>query len=189
MFFVLNNALFDAGIAAWEAKRTYDSVRPITAIPLLFRGRKIRAWGGPGKGTVEMDGVQWMPYQPTSLPTPPFPDYVSGHSAYSAAAPRILEQWTGSTRFENSVTFPAGSSTIETGTTPTRTVILCWETLAEAADQAGMSRRYGGIHFRRADMDGRLLGRSVATTTWSKAQMYIHGKRPSLVVARNAQQR
>jgi vanadium-dependent haloperoxidase-like protein len=86
MFFVLSNAIFDAGIAAWDAKRTYDSVRPVTAIPLLFRGTTIRTWGGPGKGTVEMDGSQWIPYQAVTFPTPPFPDYVSGHSTYSAAA-------------------------------------------------------------------------------------------------------
>jgi hypothetical protein len=61
-----------------------DSVRQVTAIPLLFRGTTIRTCGGPGKGTVEMDGSQWLPYQAVTFPTPPFPDYVSGHSTYSA---------------------------------------------------------------------------------------------------------
>ena len=64
MFFALTNAMLDASIAAWDAMRAYDSVRPITAIPLVFNGKKIRAWGGPGKGTVEMDASQWIPYQP-----------------------------------------------------------------------------------------------------------------------------
>ena len=82
MFFALTKAMFDAGIAAWDAKRAYDSVRPVTAIPLLFRGKKIRAWGAPGRGTVEMDGSQWIPYHPTTFPTPPFPEFVSGHSTY-----------------------------------------------------------------------------------------------------------
>jgi hypothetical protein len=44
MFFALNNALFDASIAAWDMKREFDSVRPITAITLLFHGTKIRSW-------------------------------------------------------------------------------------------------------------------------------------------------
>jgi len=96
MFFALTNAIFDAGIAAWDAKRAYDSVRPVTAISLLFRGKNIHAWGGPEKGTVEMDGSQWIPYQAAAFPTPPFPDFVSGHSTYSAAAARILALWTGS---------------------------------------------------------------------------------------------
>jgi hypothetical protein len=141
MFFALSNAMFDASIAAWDAKREYDSVRPVTAIPFLFRGQTIRVWGGPGKGTVEMDRSQWIPYQAVTFPTPPFPDYVSGHSTYSAAAARILELWSGSDRFGNSVTVPAGSSKIEPGTTPARPVTLRWETFSDAADEAGMSRR------------------------------------------------
>jgi len=41
MFFALSNAMMDADIAAWDAKRFYDSVRPATAIPLFFRGKMI----------------------------------------------------------------------------------------------------------------------------------------------------
>jgi hypothetical protein len=175
MFFALTNAMLDAGIAAWDAKRAYDSVRPVTAISLLFRGKKIRAWGGPGKGTIEMDGAQWIPYQPVTFPTPPFPDYVSGHSTYSAAAARILTLWTGSERFGEMVTLPRGSSKIEPGATPTQPVTLKWETFSEAADEAGMSRRYGGIHFARADLAGRKLGRLAAEKVWQKSQSYFDG--------------
>jgi hypothetical protein len=162
MFFALSNAIFDAGIAAWDMKRTFDSVRPATAIPFLFNDKKIRAWGGPGKGTTEMDGSQWMPYQTMTFPTPPFPDYVSGHSAYSAAAAFVLAAWTGSDRFGDSVTLTPGSSKVEPGATPARAITLHWETFADAADEAGVSRRYGGLHFRRADLAGRELGRRVA---------------------------
>jgi hypothetical protein len=173
MFFALSNAIFDAGIAAWDAKRAFDSVRPITAIPFLYRGKTIRAWGGPGRGTVEMDGSRWIPYQQATFPTPPFPDFVSGHSTYSAAAARILELFTGSDPFGYSTTLLAGSSKIEPGITPTNPVTLRWETFTDAANEAGMSRRYGGIHFRAADLAGRLLGRVVAFKAWGKAQSYI----------------
>ena len=175
MFFALSNAIFDAGIAAWDTKRTFDSVRPVTAIPFLFRGKTIRAWGGPGKGSVEIDGSQWIPYQPVTFPTPPFPDYVSGHSTYSAAAAAILRLWTGSDRFANSVTPAAGSSRIESGTTPAQPVTLQWATFTDAANEAGISRRYGGIHFRAADLAGRLLGQLVAYQAWSKAKSYFEG--------------
>lgn len=181
MFFALSNALFDTSIATWDAKRNYDSVRPVTAIPILFRGKKIRAWGGPGKGTVEMDGAQWIPYQPATFPTPPFPEYVSGHSAYSAAAARILELWTGSDRFGDSVTLPAGTSKIEPGMTPAKPVTLGWDTFTDAANEAGTSRRYGGIHFRAADLGGQRLGRSVALKVWSKAQTFFDGTATSVV--------
>jgi hypothetical protein len=175
MFFVLSNAMLDAGIVAWDAKRAYDSVRPVTAIEGLYRGKKIRAWGGPGKGTVEMDGSQWIPYQATTFPTPPFPDFVSGHSTISAAAARVLALWTGSDSFEDSVTLPAGSSKIDPGITPAKAVVLKWKTFTEAADEAGMSRRYGGIHFERADIGGRRLGRLVADQAWEKAKSYFDG--------------
>jgi hypothetical protein len=175
MLFVLSNAMMDAGIAAWEAKRTSDSVRPVTAISTLFRGKQIRAWGGPGKGAIEMDGSQWIPYEPVTFPTPPFPDFVSGHSTYSAAGARILLLWTGSDGFGDSVTIAAGSSKIEPGMTPREPVTLKWETFSVAADEAGMSRRYGGIHFLRADLAGRKLGRMVADRVWAKAQAYFGG--------------
>lgn len=182
MFFALTNAMLDAGIAAWDAKRAYDSVRPVTAISLLYRGKKIRAWGGPGKGTIEMDGSQWIPYQPATFPTPPFPDYVSGHSTYSAAAARILKLWTGSEHFGESVTQPRGSSKIEPGVTPAQPVTLKWETFTDAANEAGMSRRYGGIHFARADLAGRQLGRLVADKVWPKAQGFFNGTAKSVSV-------
>jgi hypothetical protein len=50
MFFALGNAVFDAGIAAWDGKRAFDSVRPITAIRWLFHGQPVHAWAGPGLG-------------------------------------------------------------------------------------------------------------------------------------------
>ena len=175
MFFALSNAMFDAGIAAWDAKRTYDSIRPITAIPFLYKGKTIRAWGGPGKNTVEMDGSHWLSYQAATFPTPPFPDYVSGHSTYSAAAAEILKLWVGSDRFGYSVTLAAGSSKIEPGITPKMAVVLKWETCSDAANEAGLSRRYGGLHFRAADLAGRLLGRVVAVQALRKAQSYFEG--------------
>ena len=182
MLFALSNAMLDASIAAWDAKRTYDSVRPVTAISLLFKGKKIQAWGGPGKGTVDMDGSQWLPYQLATFPTPPFPEYVSGHSTYSAAAARVLELWTRSDRFGQTVTLAAGSSKIEPGVTPAKPVVLKWDTFTEAAEEAGMSRRYGGIHFAAADLAGRKLGRVVAERAWQKARGYFEGTAsPSLL--------
>ena len=106
---------------------------------------------------------------------PPFPEFVSGHSTYSAAAGRILELWTGSDHFGYGVTLPMGSSKIELGITPAHPVTLQWDTFADAANEAGMSRRYGGIHFRAADLAGRLLGRVVAFAAWEKANSYFDG--------------
>jgi hypothetical protein len=175
MYFALTNALFDASIATWDAKRTYDSVRPLTAISLLFNGKKIRAWGGPGKGTIEMDGSQWLPYQFQTLPTPPSPEYVSEQSAFSAAAARVLERWTNSPRFEYAFTIPAGSSKIEPRVTPRHPLELKWHTFQQAADDAGMAGKYSGIQFTRGDLIGRRLGELAADRAWEKAQYYFTG--------------
>jgi hypothetical protein len=169
MFFALTNAVFDASIACWDAKRAFDSVRPATAIPFLFQGQQIRSWGGPNQGTITMDGSQWIPYQPGTFPTPPFPEYISGHSTFSAAGAEILRLWTGSDDFGDSVTFAPGSSLIEPGTTPAAAITLAWPTFTAAANQAGISRRYGGIHFRSADLVGRATGRLAAQQVWQRA--------------------
>jgi hypothetical protein len=174
-FFVLSNALFDAGIAAWDAKAAYDSVRPVSAISALYRGQTIKAWKGPGKGTVEMDGALWRPYQKAASPTPPFPEFVSGHSTYSATAAMILQAWTGSDIYGGVARITAGSSEIEPGITPREPITLQWRTFSEAAEEAGMSRRYGGIHFRAGDEAGRLLGQKVAKEAWITAQSYFSG--------------
>jgi hypothetical protein len=175
LFFALTNAISDAGCCAWDNKRAFDSVRPITAIRTLFRGQAVRAWAGPYQGTKEIDGASWFPYQPTTFPTPPFPEYSSGHSNFSAAGAEILKRFTGSDRFGGSVTVPAGSSKVESGLVPSRQVTLSWATFSEAAAQAGMSRRYGGIHFEQGDLDARATGQMAARKAWRKAQEYWEG--------------
>jgi hypothetical protein len=181
LFFALTNAAFDAGCCAWDDKRAYDSLRPITAIRYLFAGKKIRAWGGPGRGTQTIDGEAWFPYQPTTFPTPPFAEYASGHSNFSAASAEILKLFTGSDRFGGSVTFPVGSSRIEPGLVPAQELTLTWETFSAAADQAGSSRRYGGIHFEQGDLDARATGRAVARRCWATALTYFDGTAPGSV--------
>lgn len=176
LFFALNNALFDAGIVAWDNKVHHDSVRPITAIRWLFEHKRVRAWGGPYKGTRLINGEDWLPYQPASFPTPPFAEFSSGHSTFSAAAAEILKRFTGSDHFGRSATFRAGTSRVEPGATPAQDVTLSWGTFSQAADQAGSSRLYGGIHFRQGDLDARANGRTCGTAAWNKAQSYFAGK-------------
>ena len=90
LFLVLNGALLDAGIVAWDAKVAYDSVRPITAIRMLFAGQTIRGWRGRDQGFGPVRGDDWIPYQWTANITPAFAEYVSGHSAFAAAGAEVL---------------------------------------------------------------------------------------------------
>ena len=171
LFFALSNALSDAAIAAWDAKRTYDSVRPISAVRYLLQGQAIPGYGplGPSGGLRQIQGESWIPYQPLTFPTPAFPEHVSGHSAFSAAAAHVLRSFTGSDRFGASFTRPARSMAIETGA-PQDDVVLQWPSLSAAAAQAGLSRIYGGIHFDTGNAAGQTLGQQVGTQAFARAQ-------------------
>ncbi|MDB4869333.1 MAG: motif putative anchor domain protein [Gemmatimonadales bacterium] len=175
MFFALTNALLDASIAVWDCKRTFDYVRPITAVRFLMAGQQILAWGGPFRGPQLIRGEQWQAYQTGAVPTPAFPEFSSGHSAFSSAAAEVLRSFTGSDAFGDSATATAGSSRVEPGAVPATDITLSWATFSDAADQAGMSRRYGGIHFKEGDLQSRAMGRRVGAQAWAKAQGYFGG--------------
>lgn len=175
MFFMVGNAEMDAGICCWDAKRAYDSVRPITAIRTLYAGQQIGNWNAGRAFEPKIDGQDWMPYQPISFITPPFPEYTSGHSTFSAAAAEVLKRFTGSDGFGNAVTVGVGGSSTEPGVVPHVPVTLSWSTFSAAADQAGMSRRYGGIHFKDGDLAGRAMGRQVGAMVYNRAMDLISG--------------
>lgn len=175
MHFALSNAMFDAGIAVWGYKRQFDNSRPITLIHFQFNNRQILAWAGPGQGTQVIQGQNWRPYQIATAPTPPFAEHVSGHSTFSSSAAEALKLFTGSDSFPNSAVVPAGFSSVEPGVVPAQAVTLSWPTFSAAADQAGISRLYGGIHFRLGDLEGRKLGRTVGAQAYALSRAYING--------------
>jgi hypothetical protein len=172
LYFVLNNAMMDSAIAAWDVKRYYDSIRPISAIRFLYAGKQVQAWGGPFQGTVTIDGATWRTYIPV---TPPHAEFVSGHSTVSSAAAELLKAFTGSDHYGATFKQPAGASVIEPGFTPSKQVTLSWETFTQASEQAGMSRLLGGIHISDANVGGLKIGREVAKRVWDKAQTYFNG--------------
>lgn len=165
LFFALGNALHDAAIAVWDAKVEYDFIRPVSAVRFVYGNQMIEAWGGPGKGTQSIPGSAFQPY----IATPPFAEYTSGHSAFSAAGAEVLTQFTGSRRFGASFTRAAGTSTVEPGVTPATPITLSWATFQQAADEAGFSRRLGGIHFISGDYASRRMGTRIGRQAWRKA--------------------
>ncbi|MEA5464328.1 DUF6851 domain-containing protein [Leptothoe sp. PORK10 BA2] len=188
LFAALGNAVLDAGIATWEAKVFYDYLRPVQAVrelgrlgligdPITVGGPyAINAWAGPGLGTGLILAEDFLTYQtPGGDPSPPFSEYTSGHSAFSAAGAEILRLFTGNNAFGTSVTFQPGQSRFEPGTTPGSSITLAWDTFTEAADEAGLSRIYGGIHFEDGDLNGRALGRNVGGQVWNQLQSFLNG--------------
>jgi hypothetical protein len=180
MFFALNGALLDASIAAWDGKDHWDSVRPITAVRFLRKGQIIQAWGGPYKGPSYIKGEDWIPYRPPNEVSPPFAEYGSGHSTFSMAAAEVLTSFTGRGNFELKVTIPAGSSQVEPRTAtqpgvPAKPITLSWTNFRYAAEQAGLSRQYGGVHFEHGDKDARAAGAKIGDNAWAKALTYVNG--------------
>lgn len=141
LFRALGIALHDAMVATWDTKIAYDFARPISAIHTVFGDRTLNNW--TSAGVVPVAGSRWTPY----LYTPPFPEYVSAHSVSGHAAAMVLTRFTrGPFRFTQVVS-------------PTQTLV--WDSFFDAAAQAGVSRRYGGIHFPTGDLTGRALGTRV----------------------------
>jgi len=126
----------------------------------------VKSWlGTPANPTLTSGigwilGVNWMPYQRETFVTPAFPGYISGHSTFSAAAAVVLTRLTGSAFFPGGMfthDIPAGTGLgFEAG--PSTNIQLQWATYFDAADQAGLSRLYGGIHVTSDDFAGRRVG-------------------------------
>jgi hypothetical protein len=143
----------------------------------------IRAWRGePADPENQTGGVGWIhaedwrPYQRSTFVTPAFAGYVSGHSTFSRAAAEVLTSLTGSPFFPGGMathTAPEGSLDFEYG--PSSLVQLQWATYYDAADQAGLSRIYGGIHPPADDTPGRMVGSKVGKSALSKALPYTDG--------------
>ena len=172
LFFVITNAMLDASIGAWDAKRHFDSVRPISSVRHLFKDKFIPSYDGK-----TVLGKDWFPYQFKLVVSPPFAEYVSGHSTYSRAGAEVLKAFTGSDRFGYSDTIGAGKSLVQPGVVPAKPVTLYWATFTDAADEAGISRRYGGIHYVQGYLDGRAMGEKIGKAAWKHAQKYFRDDR------------
>ncbi len=121
-------ALADAFIAAWGYKFRLNLIRPRTFI------------------RASIDST-WEP----AIPTPPFPEYLSGHSTVSAAVAGTLTGMLGAAPFDDSTSVSLGHG------------VRRYASFNDAAAEAGLSRIYGGIHFPSGNMEGRKLGACIAS--------------------------
>ena len=143
----------------------------------------IRAWRGfPEDPATETSGVgwiravDWVPYQRSTFVSPAFAGYVSGHSTFSRAAAEVLTSFTGNEFFPGGLgewTVRVGEMKHEKG--PSADVTLQWATYYDAADMAGISRLFMGIHITEDDLEGRLIGATCGKDAWTRAQTYFDG--------------
>lgn len=137
IFAALDVAQADAAISCWAAKYTYNRWRPITAIRNADRD-------GNDQTTAD---VTWTPL----LTTPNFPAYTSGHSTFSGAAAAVLTSFYGD-GYNFSSTGPSLPG-----------VTRNFTSFNQAADEAGISRIYGGIHFMSDNLPGLASGKIIGT--------------------------
>ena len=143
----------------------------------------VRGWlGSPDDPASQTSGVgwilavDWVPYQKPTFVTPAFAGYVSGHSTFSRAAAEVMTAITGSPYFPGGIsewTVPAGELSHEDG--PSRDLTLQWATYFDAADQAGISRLYGGIHIAPDDFEGRKMGSTCGQGAWALSVRHFDG--------------
>ena len=134
---LLNLAGADAFIAAWDAKFAYNQWRPVTAIRAADADRNPATDADPS----------WTPL----LVTPPFPDYIAGHTTYAGAAQRVLEHVFGK--------HPGAVMTLTSVTAPG--VVETYTTFKEIADGVVDARVWGGIHWRTSSVRGRTVGEEI----------------------------
>lgn len=137
LFALIGLAVCDAGICAWDNKYAYNHWRPVTAI---------RAGDTDGNDDTQGD-PDWTPF----IPTPAFPAYISGHSTFSGAASKILALFYD----RDDIAFTTTSDDVPN-------VTRSFERFSAAANEAGRSRIYGGIHWEYDNQDGLASGRELA---------------------------
>lgn len=186
MWGALGAAVFDAGIVAWTMKRAHMQSRPIQEVRRRYRGQTLTSWDGSA-----VAASAWLPYQEANFVTPPFPDFQSGHSTFSAAAARVLYytfdsssvNMNGKTVDANlgiistlfsgssskvvlsSLFVGAGASKVQSST-PVTGLSLSWSSFDDLAREAGESRIYGGIHVESSNQAGMVSGTLVGDLVW-----------------------
>ena len=145
LFALLSMVQADGAICAWDAKYVYDHLRPYTGITLEA--------DDDGNPDTEADPT-WF----NLIPTPPFPAYTSGHSTFSGGSAKVLELFFGT----DEIPFCGESPDPDHWPLVLPGVVRCWDTLSEAAEEAGQSRIYGGIHWQYDNQQGLNSGRALA---------------------------
>jgi hypothetical protein len=144
----------------------------------------IYSWlGNPDDPENEYSGAgwilaeDWIPYQRDTFVTPPFAGYTSGHSTFSRSAAEVMTAITGSRFFPGGlgVEFAPMGGFLEFESGPTEDIELQFATYQDAADQAGISRLWGGIHVEADDFGGRIMGFTIGRDVFALAKKYYTG--------------
>ena len=103
------------------------------------------------------DNPNFFPY----IQTPSFPEYPSGHSTVSGAISEVLTKMIG-----DNISFTDMTHV------PINIAARTFASFRTAATEAGMSRMYGGIHFRTGNLNGIQIGTSIGDYAFTKIKFY-----------------
>jgi hypothetical protein len=173
-FWLLEHVLatFDTAIADWHQKTKYDAVRPISAVRHVYGRRRVTAWGGPGKGTVDdIPADEWRTY----VPTGDHPEYPSASSTLCAAASQAARRYFGTDVLDWRFTFPAGSTLTEPGIAPARDVELHFPTWTDFTNKCAQSRVWAGVHFQETVDKSKPFGTQFGDMSHDFVQRHVRG--------------
>ena len=195
LYFALNGALHDAAVATWGAKRTYQSVRPISMIrELAFQGQS----SDRDQPSFSPEGLPLVPGL-VELITRASSASGQRHAALAGhvgdIAIRTAHGWTLGTRWlprDGIVTPPypgwvsdgsafgraaAAILTAQTGSgaLPAGTGLPSWRTYRRAADEEGSSGLDAGTQIAADDLAGRRIGSQAGKQAWALAERYFAG--------------
>jgi len=162
LFGLLNLAMADGYIGSWFTKfQTYNYWRPVTAIQLA-------ATDGNPDTRADTD---WTPLQPT----PPIPDYDSGHAVQGGAAAEALKRFFGTDQVDFTLCSrtPPPALPAEQTCTGSAPILRSYHSFTQAADENGLSRILVGFHFRKAVVEGIAHGRKIADRAVDRAMQQI----------------
>ncbi|MFW6724436.1 DUF6851 domain-containing protein [Streptomyces sp. MAR4 CNY-716] len=172
LFLVCSTARFDSLIAAWHHKREYDAVRPFSAVRHVYGNKPVKAWGGPGKGTVEaIPADEWTGY----LPVGNHPEYPSGFTTLTAAQAQAARSFLGDDVLDWTHTFPAGSGQREPGAVPAADLELTWATWTDFENDCAASRVWAGGHFTKTAEASLAFGAQFGDLAHTFVQRHING--------------
>jgi hypothetical protein len=165
-------ATFEAAIVCWRLKRKYDAVRPLSAVRHVYGTRRLTAWGGPGRGTVDdIPADEWRPY----LNTGDHPEYPSGSSMLCGAAAQVARRYFDSDVLDWRFTVPARSTRVEPGIVPANDVEVYFPTWTDFATTCAHSRVWGGVHFRETVERSLPLGAQFGDMAHDFVQRHVRG--------------
>ncbi|MDT0306367.1 vanadium-dependent haloperoxidase [Streptomyces sp. DSM 44917] len=168
-----STATFDAGVVVWNEKYRHNAVRPFSAVRHVYGDRPVRAWGGPGRGTVDdLPGREWRAY----LNVGDHPEYPSGSTTLATAQAQASRRFLDSEELGWVLRVERGSSLVEPGRTPATDLELRWDTWNAYVEDCGLSRTWGGVHFLSAVEASWALGPRIGDRAYEFVQAHIRGE-------------